>query len=115
MVFINNIFKELKQKYKDQHSPEQEREKLEKAAVKKYFDKNNANIYYIAQQEVRGAISMDHTDSATMHAIHKLKNADRLQKAYEDGINDLRKQFLGMPTTQWYIDYDIDYPNSRKE
>lgn len=115
MAFINNIFKELKKKYKDQHTPGQERAKLEKEAVKKYFDKNNTNIYYIAQREVREAISMDHTDLANSIAVRKLKNADRLQKAYEDGINDLRKQFLGMPTTQWYIDYDIDYPNSRKE
>lgn len=113
MSFIRNIFTELKNKAKV--TPEEERAKLEKAAVKKYFDKDKTDIYYIAQQEVRGAISMEHTEAATRHAIHKLKNADRLQKAYEDGISDLRKQFLGMPTTQWYIDYDLDYPNSRKD
>lgn len=114
MAFINNIFRELRERYENQQSPAIEREKLEQKAIKKYFDRNNANIYYISQRMVKEAISMEHSNAdiaTTKRAINKLKEADRLQKAYEDGINDLRKQFLGMPTTQWYIDYDLDYPN----
>ena len=101
---IINIFKKK--------TPEEkiriERQKLEKEAVKKYFSKENTNIYYKAQKEAKEAMK----EANDIRAISKFKTAWRLQTAYEDGINDIRNQFLGKPTTQWYLDLDLDYPNN---
>ena len=108
---MKNIFKDLKKKFKAQKKHQFSMEEIKAEIRKDYFDPatKKDHIYWLSARMMKRALETDGADFYDRYA-----QATMIQVAYESGRSDKVKEFLEQPIKHVTVDYDIDFPNSRR-